>query len=76
MIDPGHHPNEVDLNTATEGKLLHVEGLGLDRVRILMAHRPFDEFNDLRELPGFSETLIKLLQKNGATLSHGHLAGS
>jgi DNA uptake protein ComE-like DNA-binding protein len=73
MIDP-KNPNEVDLNTATEGKLLHVEGLGLERVRILIANRPFDEFNDLRKLEGFSENIIKLLQKNGATLSRGHLA--
>ena len=74
MSEHVHDPNEVDLNTAPEGKLLHVEGLGLERVRILMEHRPFNDFNELRDLPGFSESTIKLLQKNGARLSQAHTA--
>jgi hypothetical protein len=75
MINPNQSTGEVDLNTATEGQLLHVEGLSLDRVRVLMRSRPFDNFNELRYLEGFTETLIKQLQKGGATLSKGHLAG-
>jgi hypothetical protein len=76
MINPNQETNDVDLNTATEGQLLHVEGLNLDRVRVLMRSRPFDNFNELRYLEGFTETFIKQLQKSGARLSKGHLANS
>lgn len=61
-------PANIDLNTATEGELNHIPGLGLERVRLLISQRPFEQFNDLRKVPGFSESLIKELQQHGATL--------
>ncbi len=56
----------VDLNGATEEELGAMPALGPDRVRTLIAHRPFTSWEDLKPLPGFDGETIAALRKGGA----------
>ena len=58
----------VDLNTASEEELDRVGGLGRERVRRLLEHRPFHRWEDLTRVEGVGETLVDDLRKAGATL--------
>ncbi len=56
----------MDLNTASEEELDRVGGLGRERVRRLIKHRPFHSWEDLTRVEGFGETLVDDLRKAGA----------
>ena len=58
----------IDLNTATEEELASVPGLGPDRLRRLLAARPFDRWEEVRDLEGFGAEAVSALQGDGASL--------
>jgi len=60
----------VNLNTADPGRLDAVGGLGHDRVQRIIDNRPFDSWNDLKNVEGFGGTLVDDLKDAGATLGH------
>jgi hypothetical protein len=64
----------VDLNTASREALERVDGLGRERAEKIIASRPFNDWNEVKDLEGFSETLVRDLQQAGATISRGSAA--
>ncbi|MEZ4516219.1 MAG: helix-hairpin-helix domain-containing protein [Chloroflexota bacterium] len=42
----------VDLNTANQTQLAAVPGVGHRLAKTIIAHRPYDSVNDLRQVPG------------------------
>lgn len=58
----------VDLNTASREQLERVGGLGQDRAERIIQNRPIRNWDDLRRVEGFSETLVEDLKQAGATL--------
>lgn len=68
MADAIGRANGVDLNSASQQQLENVGGLGRERAQRIVEGRPFQSFDDLKRLEGFSEKLVQDLQSSGATL--------
>jgi DNA uptake protein ComE-like DNA-binding protein len=60
--------NGVDLNAASRDELERVGGLGSHRADRIMRQRPFQSWDDLRRIEGFSDKLVQDLRQAGATL--------
>lgn len=58
----------VDLNHASEEELDRVGGLGHDRVRRILDHRPFRSWDELKRVDGFGDRLVEDLKNAGAEL--------
>jgi type II secretory pathway component PulK len=58
----------VDINTASEEELAEFPAIGEERARTLVAQRPFYDWNEIDDLPGFSPTLVDEIQQEGAYL--------
>jgi DNA uptake protein ComE-like DNA-binding protein len=59
----------IDINSATEEELGSLTALGPDHVRSLLERRPFDSWEDLKELPDFDGETIAALRKGGAHIN-------
>ena len=59
---------DVDLNSASEEQLAEIPSVGPEKAQVLVRHRPFDSWTELRRLPGFSAGLIDDLKNSGAWL--------
>jgi DNA uptake protein ComE-like DNA-binding protein len=59
---------QIDLNGASVEELMQIPGLGRQRAEEIINNRPFDNWNDVKRVPGFSERLVEELQQSGATL--------
>lgn len=64
---PGH-AGGVDLNRASQAELEKVDGLGAERARRIIERRPLHSWDDLKEIEGFSGTLMHDLRKAGARI--------
>lgn len=57
----------VNLNTASVEELKGIPGLGEDKARQLVNYRekngPFESWEDLSDIPGFSDNQIEALKK-------------
>ncbi|HZU24059.1 MAG TPA: helix-hairpin-helix domain-containing protein [Bryobacteraceae bacterium] len=58
----------VDLNSASERDLEKVGGLGRERAHRLVENRPLRNWDDVRNIEGFSDKLVSDLQNAGAKL--------
>jgi DNA uptake protein ComE-like DNA-binding protein len=58
----------IDINTASEEELAQFPAIGEDRAQILVAQRPFHDWSEVDDLPGFSPTIVDELQQQGAYL--------
>jgi DNA uptake protein ComE-like DNA-binding protein len=58
----------IDLNSASEEELAGVKQIGAERARTIVENRPFDDWDDLKELPGFTDRLVQDLQSLGFTI--------
>lgn len=58
----------VDLNTASVEELERVGGIGRERAERIVRERPFNSWEDLKRIEGFSDKLINDLREAGATL--------
>jgi len=56
----------VNLNTASEGELERVGGLGRERAQRIVKNRPFRSWDDVKEIEGFGDTLVEDLRRAGA----------
>jgi hypothetical protein len=59
---------DIELNTSDEEDLAEAAGLGPERARRLVEHRPFRSWDDVQKLEGFTQMLVDTLQKAGAQL--------
>ena len=58
----------VDLNTSSPQELGSLTALSPDMVRALIEKRPFKDWNDLLQVPGFRPHTIDELKKGGAQI--------
>lgn len=58
----------IDLNSASQQELERVGGLGQDRARRIINARPLNSWDDVKNIEGFSDTLVNDLRKAGATI--------
>ncbi len=61
-------PEQIDINNASVQELMKIPGLGRQRAEELINNRPFDSWNEVRRVPGFSDRLVEELQQSGAIL--------
>lgn len=63
----------VNLNTASVEELKGIQGFGEDKARQLVNYRekngPFENWEDLSDIPGFSDNQIETLRKAGAEIA-------
>jgi len=60
----------VDLNAASEQDLEKVGGLGRERAERIVQSRPFQNWDDVKAIEGFSDKLVQDLKSSGATLGN------
>ena len=65
----------VNLNTAPPQELERIGGLGDQRAQRIVENRPFNSWEDLKRVEGFSDKLVQDLQEAGATLGDGSSGG-
>lgn len=58
----------VDINTASEEELAEFPAIGEERAKTLVKQRPFYDWNEIDDLPGFSPTVVDEIQQEGAYL--------
>lgn len=58
----------VDINTASKDELAEFPMIGEQRAQILVEQRPFHDWSEIDDLPGFSPTLVDEIQQKGAYL--------
>lgn len=58
----------VDLNTASEQDLENVGGLGRERAGRIVQSRPFESWEDVKGIEGFSQKLVDDLKGAGAMI--------
>ncbi len=58
----------IDLNKASEQELAEARQIGPERARSIVENRPFETWEDLKEVPGFNDRLIEDLKRNGFTI--------
>jgi DNA uptake protein ComE-like DNA-binding protein len=59
---------KININTASKEELASLPKLGDERVQMLMDERPFDSWEEIDELPGFDERLVRDIQTGGGYL--------
>jgi DNA uptake protein ComE-like DNA-binding protein len=58
----------ININTASKKELSSLPKIGEERAQTLIEERPFDSWEEIDELPGFDEGLVRDLQKGGGYL--------
>jgi len=58
----------LDINTASRDELAELPMIGDERAQILVQQRPFHDWNEVDDLPGFSAGLVEEIQEQGAYL--------
>ena len=59
---------KINVNTASKEELASLPKIGDERAQTLVEERPFDNWEEIDELPGFDERLVQDIQKGGAYL--------
>ena len=65
-----HEDMNIDLNTATQEDLERLPMIGKERAKLIIENRPFEDWDDLRDIEGFSEGMIDDLKSGGVELGH------
>jgi len=58
----------LDLNTASKEELKSLGPLGERRAEQIIENRPFNSWEDLRSIPGFTDSMITHLKDANATI--------
>jgi DNA uptake protein ComE-like DNA-binding protein len=58
----------LDINTASQEELAEFPMIGEERAQTLVAQRPFYDWSEIDDLPGFGPTLVDEIQQKGAYL--------
>jgi len=59
---------KININTASKEELTSLPKVGDERAQTLIEERPFDSWEEVDELPGFDERLVRDIQKSGGYL--------
>jgi DNA uptake protein ComE-like DNA-binding protein len=59
---------QIDINTASREELAEHPLIGEERAQTLVAQRPFYDWSEIDDLPGFNPTLVDEIQQQGAYL--------
>ncbi len=69
----------IDLNMADVEELARIKIIGKKRAQALVDYRdengPFEDWEDIKNVEGFSESLIEDLKESGATLGDAEAEG-
>lgn len=60
----------IDLNSASEEDLERVGGLGRERAQRIVQSRPFESWDDVKRIEGFSDKLVEDLRSAGASIGN------
>lgn len=63
-----HEQGVVDLNTAPEQELANLPMIGAERAKALCERRPFKNWEDIQQVPGFGPGMIDDLKNGGARI--------
>lgn len=62
----------IDLNKASADEIARaVPQIGSERVNDLMDRRPFENWDDVKRVPGFSDGMVEDMQDAGVSLKEG-----
>jgi DNA uptake protein ComE-like DNA-binding protein len=67
---------KININTASKEELASLPKIDDERAQMLIDERPFDSWEEIDELPGFDESLVQDIQKNGGYLGEEEEAWS
>jgi DNA uptake protein ComE-like DNA-binding protein len=59
---------KININTASKDELIALPKIGDERAQTLVDNRPFDSWDEINDLPGFDEGLVRDLQNGGGYL--------
>jgi len=59
---------QIDINTASKEELAAFPTIGDERAQTLVEQRPFYDWNEIDDLPGFTPTLVDEIQQQGGYL--------
>ncbi len=55
---------KINLNTADIDDLQKVAGLGHTRAQYILEHRPYNNWDDVKKVPGFNDELISTMKRD------------
>ncbi|NLL12493.1 MAG: hypothetical protein GX267_03720 [Fibrobacter sp.] len=55
---------KINLNTADINDLQKVTGLGHTRAQYILEHRPYKNWDDVKNVPGFNDELISTMKRD------------
>jgi type II secretory pathway component PulK len=58
----------IDINTASRKELAEFPKIGDERAQTLVDQRPFHDWSEIDDLPGFTPTLVDDIQQQGGYL--------
>jgi DNA uptake protein ComE-like DNA-binding protein len=56
---------KININTASKDEIASLPEVGEERAQTLVEERPFRSWDEIDELPGFSEGLIRDIREGG-----------
>jgi hypothetical protein len=59
---------KININTASKEELTRLPKIGDEQAQTLLEERPFSSWDEIDELPGFDERLVRDIQKGGGYL--------
>lgn len=59
---------KININTASREELASLPRISAERAQTLIEERPFDTWDEIDELPGFDEKLVRDIQNSGGYL--------
>jgi hypothetical protein len=59
---------KININTASKEELATLPKIGEEQAQTLVEERPFSSWDEIDELPGFDERLVRDIQKSGGYL--------
>ena len=76
VADPKDGENRViDLNTADEDTLASFQNVGHERARVLIAHRPYKNWEEVRKVAGIGPEIVDILSLGGVQIGRPTRAG-
>ncbi|MEN6333030.1 MAG: helix-hairpin-helix domain-containing protein [Phycisphaerales bacterium] len=59
---------QIDINTASKEELAGFPAIGDERAQTIVEQRPFYDWSEIDDLPGFTPTLVDEIQQQGGYL--------